>query len=152
MDSDKTPKGGKSLGKGVLVGGDGGPSDLLEGKSLTIIKHRGQPNKAQTLNGDIVTRSDGFFVDFHEDGNEVFVPSVQYDNHFLYEAPETQLGPAHMCSCGSPAIFVMVDDSPLFLCYHDAITGFKGQHQTTVLNIKEWGKYASGDKKAKFGE
>ena len=126
--------------------------DRASGKDSTsfhIVQHVGDVQEATTLHGQAVERKEYFEVDFNEDGQLIPVPVAQYDNHFLYEVEDGQLGPAHMCTCGSPAVYIIIDETeaPIFVCLHDANTGLKGLHQTSVINKKDWNLYSSGQRK-----
>ena len=94
-------------------------------KTITIIRHRGEPKKATTLNGIEVSREDMLFV-FAESFNRFF-PVAQYDDHFIYDNP-TKLQPSFMCTCGAPAVLVPPNEpSSQFFCMHHYEYG---QHTT----------------------
>ena len=75
---------------------------------FSIIRYRGQPNKATTLGGYSVERQEQVFVD--EPGWNVFVKVAQYDDHFIYESPEYKLGKIghqkYLCTCGASGVVV----------------------------------------------
>jgi hypothetical protein len=73
--------------------------------SFSIIHHRGSPNEATTLDGHKVERQEELFI---PDWG-TFVKCAQYDDHFVYEDPESKniVGRwMHMCTCGAPGIIV----------------------------------------------
>lgn len=100
--------------------------------SFSIIRHRGQVNKAQLPNGDWVERPEkGFFIP--EAGR--FIHAAPYEEHFIYEIPKHLAnlypGPIYRCTCGSAAGWVghsgyVLDASAqglMFVCLTHAQTG-----------------------------
>ena len=101
---------------------------------FSVIRVKGDANKAETLDGFTVRRVKRIMFD------NKWVMCAPYDNHFLYEDPS---GKPHrwlqMCTCGSPAVCVGYkaykrDGSPTtaaesttpgeqFVCYIHATTG-----------------------------
>ncbi len=76
-------------------------TDKFVKPSFNIIRYRGQPNKATTLDGYNVYRQEKLFVP--ELGR--FVQCAPYDDHFIYEEPSGKPGrSSYMCTCGSAAI------------------------------------------------
>ena len=72
-------------------------------KNVSIIKHKGDPNTATTLDGFKVERTDKFFIP----EMAIFMVCAPYDNHFVYEDPSGK--PDRwwaMCTCGGPAVYV----------------------------------------------
>jgi hypothetical protein len=67
---------------------------------FTIIRHRGQPTRAQLPDGKWIERQDQLFVP--EWGR--FIPCVQYDDHFVYEVPPKYIGASFRCTCGAIAV------------------------------------------------
>ena len=102
----------------------------MEKKTFNIIRHRGQPNKAQLEDGTWIERLDKVLVP--EWGG--FVNVAQYDNHFLFEQ-HRYLGASYRCTCGSVGIFTGVsgylhDASPqgkMLVCMAHSTNGV---HQT----------------------
>lgn len=71
------------------------------GFPFSIIRHRGDPDEATTLDGHKVHRKDKIFIPAWEE----FVTCAPYDNHFIYTDPSGKVGRwSYMCSCGSPAV------------------------------------------------
>ena len=69
---------------------------------FSIIRHRGRPNKATTLKGREVTRSEKVFI-----AEMGWLRCAPYDDHFVYLNPDTNKGTWFaMCTCGSPAVIV----------------------------------------------
>ena len=100
-------------------------------KTFNIIKHRGSPKEAVTLWGTKVYRKDKIFIPEYEN----FVICADYDNHFIYEVPdskETAGIPSFLCTCGAFGIIVAYSgykqdaskqDLPMLVCYLHANTG-----------------------------
>ncbi len=83
---------------------------------FSIIRHRGEPQKATTLNGVDVTREQKLFV--LADSYNKFFLATQYDDHFLYDNP-TPKQPSFMCTCGAPAVLIPPNTSESqFYCMH----------------------------------
>lgn len=121
--------------------------------SFNIIKHRGSPNKATTLKGIEVEKSEYVYYRRPGDGMMVAVRCADYHNeHFLYINPEfneegekMKPGWFAMCTCGSPAVLIGeglsgAEDmaghvNQLLVCY---------VHQKTLLETGT-GRHATGD-------
>ena len=96
-------------------------------KSITIIRHRGQPDKGQLPDKRWVTKLDKIWSP--EWGG--FIPCAPYSDHFIYEAPKDLIGSKWRCSCGSMAVIVgnsgyIHDASPqgkMVVCHHHATYG-----------------------------
>ena len=114
---------------------------MSEEYSFSIIHHRGSPTEATTLDGHRVERMEKIFIEPWG----VFVNCAPYDDHFIYEDPESDniVGRwKHMCTCGSAAIIVgykaYEQDSSkysggLLVCKHFTDTSIDtgyGVHQT----------------------
>ena len=101
---------------------------------FSVIRARGDVNRAETLDGYKVTRTKQLFF------NDKLVLCAPYDNHFIYEDPSGKSQRwLQMCTCGSPAVCVgykayAEDSSPttradstdpgeMFVCYIHAVTG-----------------------------
>ena len=72
--------------------------------NFAIIKHRGDLNHAETVDGYKVHRKEKIY--FKEHG---YVKCAPYNNHFLYDDPMANkiIGRwTPMCSCGSPAAII----------------------------------------------
>ncbi len=111
-------------------------------KGINIIRHRGEPNKADFY-GVPIARQKSIVVVVDE--KTVFaIPCAEYDNHFIFEVPKVRgeivQGPAHMCTCGSSAV-VKDYESPirLFVCHFYQTNGF---HTTSVINKDDFYKTA----------
>lgn len=103
---------------------------------MDIIKHAGQVNQATLADGTIVHRQPVLFVD--SDGWYAMVECAPYDNHFIYENPDTRKGaPGYMCTCGSPAVVTPPDPRGLFVCLFDLNHGLNGYHSTSLYNKKD---------------
>ena len=121
-----------------------------------VIRYHGDPNTATTLKGFTVHRGDGKFLWDQGDGNFMQVEAVPYDTHFVYKNPHVEelnaKEPVWMCTCGfiagiafnnTPGSDVVPDEyKGKLCCQYDALTGFKGKHQTSQVNIREIEKYA----------
>lgn len=107
--------------------------------NFDIIHHRGQVTKATTLQGVVVERQERLFI--VEWG--AFVPCAPYDDHFVYENPDTSVGsPSYMCTCGSVAVVINPErNERLFVCLFHATYG---SHTTSHVNLKDFGKSAGG--------
>lgn len=78
--------------------------------SFAVIKHRGQQNEAETLDGAKVYRKDRLILHSYEDEFPEGIQCASYDNHFLYLDPSHKIGRWNpMCTCGSPAVIVGYD-------------------------------------------
>ena len=74
--------------------------------SFSIIKHRGDPTSATTLDGIKVSKEESLFVP--EWGTSV--KAADYGNHFLYLDNSKKIGRWWaMCTCGAPAVIVGYD-------------------------------------------
>jgi len=74
--------------------------------SFSVIKHRGDPTSAVTLDGLAVSKQESLLVP--EWGT--FVRAADYGNHFLYLDPSDKIGRWWaMCTCGAPAVIVGYD-------------------------------------------
>jgi hypothetical protein len=72
--------------------------------SFTILKHRGDLDHAETVEGKKVHRQEKIW--FYDHG---WVRCAPYDNHFIYDDPMAGkiIGRwTPMCTCGSPAVIV----------------------------------------------
>ena len=84
-------------------------------QTFNIIKHRGTLTKATTVHGYHVFKQDKLFVRNFPVGMgtyDGFIPCADYDNHFIYEVPNTEktIGlPSYMCTCGAIAVAVGYD-------------------------------------------
>lgn len=102
---------------------------------FTLIKHPGEPNKAE-FEGVAITRQEKLFIREWE----ALVSCTHYDNHFVFEVPETRkrMGVSeYMCTCGSYAVIAHPEDikARIFICmFH----GEFGYHQTTIVNKKDF--------------
>lgn len=116
--------------------------------SFNIIHHRGEPQEAEFEN-TTVRRSEEIFVS--EWG--AMVKCTPYGDHFIFEIPPvspqetvlplTRPGPAHQCTCGSPAVVVPPGPSGMFVCLSHATYGF---HTTSFVNKKNFKEIAGEDK------
>lgn len=69
--------------------------------SFSIIKHRGDPNSATTLDGHKVYKRESVYIP--EMGGKV--RCAPYSSHFVYLDPSNKAGRWFaMCTCGSPAV------------------------------------------------
>jgi hypothetical protein len=101
----------------------------FEPKLISIIRHRGEPQKATTLNGVEVKRERQLFV-LADSYNKFFV-AAQYDDHFLYDNPTPQQ-PSFMCTCGAPAVLIPPNTSESqFYCMHHYQYGVHATGGTT---------------------
>ena len=100
---------------------------MYKDKHITVIRHRGTPNKATLPGGEVVTRQEKLWVSEWEG----FVVCAGYDDHFLYVSPGKYLGSSLMCTCGSAAVITgpsgyVLDASPqgkMIVCLVHAQTG-----------------------------
>lgn len=101
--------------------------------NFSIIHHRGEPQEATTLKGQKIFRQDHLFV--VEWGQ--FVPCAPYDDHFVYENPDTDEGTsAYMCTCGSAAVIANPEEGGrMFVCLFHAT---HGSHTTSHVNLKDF--------------
>lgn len=98
---------------------------------FNIIKHRGEPNKAE-FEGIPITRQDKLFID--EWG--ALISCAHYDNHFIFEIPtkRKRIGISeYMCTCGSAAVVANPENAMarMFVCLFHIEFGY---HQTSVVN------------------
>ena len=122
----------------MMKKGNGGPVDLSK-ISFSIIRQRGDPKVAKTLDGFTVEKRDMIFCEnpFNPDEEErkkdiIKVLCVDYHNeHFVYLDPNTKAFRWFAwCTCGSAAVIVrgseVYDRKPgLFLgCYFDMTFGY----------------------------
>lgn len=115
-------------------------SKPFEGFTFSIIKHRGDPKYATTL--------DGYRVQKHE---KVYIPEWKawvmcadyHMEHFVYLDPmaylKNKLGRWFaMCTCGSPAVIVGKDvytsSGGMLVCYFHALNG-----RHTTGDGRKWG-------------
>ena len=74
--------------------------------SFSTIKHYNSPNRATTVDGDVIEREDKVWLGTFRR----FVACAPYDNHFIYLDPSKKQGRWNpMCTCGSPAVVVGAD-------------------------------------------
>lgn len=102
---------------------------------FTLIKHAGEPNKAE-FEGIPITRQEKLFI--REWG--VSVSCTRYDDHFIFEIPEARkrMGMSeYMCTCGSYAVIANpeIERARLFVCMFHIENGY---HQTAVINKKDF--------------
>lgn len=103
---------------------------------FTIIKHAGEPNKAE-FEGVTIIRKAELYAD-----QWGLVRCTPYDNHFIFKIPDSRLGVGMwetFCTCGSPAVIVNPynEKTKIFVCYfyHSRLLeNGHGYHQTTVIN------------------
>lgn len=100
-----------------------------------LIKYVGEPNKAE-FEGITITRQEELFIREWE----ALVNCTPYDNHFIFEIPETRkrMGMSeYMCTCGSFAVIAHPENvrSRVFVCMFHAENGY---HQTTIINKKDF--------------
>lgn len=102
--------------------------------SFSVIRQFNSPNKATTVDGDVVVRKNELWID--EWGT--FVKCAPYDTHFIYKDPSNKIGRwLLMCSCGAPSVVVgynaykkdASNEGALIVCYFHAI---KGRHADGV--------------------
>ena len=103
--------------------------------SFSIIKHRGDPDKAITVDGYTVAREEKVFI--REFAN--FVACAPYDSHFVYlDQSGIQGRWFAMCTCGSPAVIVGYDaykrdassnEGAMLVCLHHAQHGYHANEQ-----------------------
>lgn len=111
---------------------------------FNIIKHRGDPQSAETIWGDKITRQEQLFVQNLTVGQQTytgFVPCIPYDNHFVYEVPdrpETAGSPSYMCTCGSYAVILIPDSYEDDMSRHGLQFGCYFRH---VLFDEDTGKF-----------
>lgn len=120
-------------------------SDREPKPNFSIIKNRGQPNKA-TFEGYPVVRQEKIYVEGFG-----LVPCVPYDDHFVFEIPmalSKQVGLwSHWCTCGSMAGVVWTKDvdQKMLACifYHQRLyEDGHGYHQTSVINKDDFEEIA----------
>lgn len=96
--------------------------------SFSVIKHRGDPNNATTLDGDKVQREDQVWIPEYG----TFIMCAPYDDHFVYLDPSKKIGRWFaMCTCGGMAVITGLDGyegqadeiRPMLLCHIHASTG-----------------------------
>lgn len=105
--------------------------------NFSVIRYRGDPKRATTLDGHNVYRADQIFCE--EVGG--FVPCASYSEHFIYKNPSKRPGTSkYMCTCGSMAVIAGVSAyqgmaSPqglMLVCYlHSTF----GHHSNTSKQI-----------------
>lgn len=105
--------------------------------TFNINQRVGTPKKVVLENGTVVERPEFIFV---PDWG-VIIPCAPYSDHFIYENPDTSEGSsAYLCTCGNPAVIAPPSPAGLFVCLFDLNTGLKGQHATSLYNLKDWDK------------
>lgn len=100
---------------------------------MNIIKHKGEPTKAVTDQGQTVHRQPSLYADEYG-----IIPCTPYGEHFIYLNPDKRAGtPSFLCTCGSIAVIANVyeDKKRAFVCMHHATYGF---HQTSMVNKKDF--------------
>lgn len=104
--------------------------------TFEIIQHAGIPQKATLPDGTVVHREEQLFVP--EWG--AFVNCAPYDNQFVFENPDKQVGQSsYLCTCGSVAVVTPPGPEGMFVCLFDATYG---NHQTTYVNKKDFDRVA----------
>lgn len=100
--------------------------------TFNIIHHLGKVKEATTSGGIAVKPLGQVFT--QEYG---LVKCVDYDDHFIYENPDTRAGTmAYLCTCGSMAVVANpYHAGKMFVCHHHATFGF---HQTSQVNKKDF--------------
>lgn len=105
--------------------------------SYNIVHHIGEVKKVTLANGTVVNRPDAIFVPEYG----AMIPCAPYDNHFIYENPDTSEGSsAYVCTCGNPAVIAPPGLLGMFVCLFDLNTGLLGHHATSLYNLKDWEK------------
>lgn len=87
---------------------------------LFNITHHHGAKETRLPNGVKVTRKEELWVPEWS----IMVPTAGYHDHFIYETEE--IGPAYMCTCGSPSVMASHPDSSktfLWICYHHSLYG-----------------------------
>lgn len=102
---------------------------------FTLIKHAGEPNKAE-FEGIPITRQEKLFIREWK----ALVRCTPYDNHFIFEIPDSRkrMGVSeYMCTCGSYAVVANPENQRIriFVCMFHAEFGY---HQTAVVNKKDF--------------
>lgn len=103
--------------------------------SFSVIKHRGDPDKAVTLDGFTITREEKVFIP--EYGN--FIKCAPYNSHFVYLDPSGIEGKWFAgCTCGSFAVIVgysgykqdaSSNEGAMLVCHYHATHGFHANEQ-----------------------
>ena len=76
-------------------------------KSFSVIRYRGDPDKAVVQTGHTVYRREKIFIQELNNNQGAWVTCASYDNHFVYEEPSGKAKlPSFICTCGSPAVVV----------------------------------------------
>lgn len=106
-----------------------------EGMSFSIIKQRGDPDEATTLDKYKVTRKEKVFLP--EFGG--WVRCAPYSSHFVYLDPTGKKGRWFAsCTCGSPAVVVGYDayrrdqsanEGTMLVCLYHAQHGYHTNEQ-----------------------
>lgn len=95
-------------------------------KTFSIIRHRGQQNRAQLEDGTWVERLEKVFIPEYG----AFLPVASYEEHFIYEQ-HRYLGGIYRCTCGSFGVITGLsgyvhDNSPIgkmMVCLAHSSTG-----------------------------
>lgn len=98
--------------------------------SFSIIKQRGDPKTATTLDGHVVHKEEKVFV---PEWNRWVACADYHGEHFVYLDPSDKPGRWFaMCTCGSPAVIVGKDvykgEQGMLVCHFHAAQGY---HQTS---------------------
>ena len=83
--------------------------------SIKLVRHLGDPNKAETLWGTTVERRPRLYVP----EMKAFINCTPYDNHFIYAVDKSKRGfPGYMCTCGAAAVIATPNDieKRMFVC------------------------------------
>lgn len=102
---------------------------------FNIIKHRGDPQKAEFEGVPIGRKSELFVSEWN-----AFVTCAPYDNHFIFEIPiiRKKTGMSdYMCTCGSAGVVAKPEKQAtrLFVCLFHATYGY---HSTTIVNKSDF--------------
>lgn len=103
--------------------------------SFNINQHGvGEVKRAVLHNGKTVTRVDRIFIEAWGSFNEC----AAYDNHFIYENPDTRKNtPGLLCTCGSVAVVAPAGATGMIVCLFDLNTGLLGHHASDLYNSKD---------------
>ena len=103
--------------------------------SFSVIKQRGDPDKAVTLDGYTVIREEKVFIPEYQD----FIRCAPYSSHFVYLDPSGIEGKWFAgCTCGSPAVITgysgykqdaSSNEGAMLVCLYHAQRGYHANEQ-----------------------
>ena len=119
----------------VCPGNDKGYMSEKKYETFNIIRFRGTPKSATLQKGEKVYRVEKIYAPGFADqvgpNHDLWFPCTDYTGHFIYEAPDSYMGPKHRCTCGSMSVLTgpsgyswgASNTNLMFVCHAHVSTG-----------------------------